>query len=78
MDCTDIADKDVGYAVGCLLQNLNINPRYFPLFFKDFVELPNGDRDVPGKDYYEIKDDSGLVVWRWRKTKPLIKPEDVL
>ena len=78
MDCSDIADKDIRYVIGYFLQDSDINPRYFPLVFKDFVELPDSSRCPPNQPYYEIKDDSGVVVWRWKNDKPLVKPIDVL
>ena len=78
MDCKGIEERFIRYAIGYILQDSRVNPRYFPLFFKDFVILPDGTEDVPNKDHYELKDDSGLVIWRWKNDKPLVSYIDVL
>ena len=73
MDLRNIDDEDVVFYASYILQDSYFNPSHFPLFFKDFVELPDGTYDKPGKDHYEIRDESGLVVWQWKNDKPLIK-----
>ena len=78
MDCRSIKDEEVNFYASYLLQDSRFNPTHFPLIFKTFVVLPDGERDVPGKGYYELKDESGLVVWRWKNEKSIIKFEDAL
>ena len=78
MDCRSIKDEDVDFYASYLAQDSRFNPTHFPLIFKTFVVLPDAERDVVAKDYYEIKDETGKVVWCWKNEKSLIKYEDVL
>ena len=78
MDCRELSDEDALYLVGYFYQDQDINPRYFPLVFKDYVELPDGSKAPPNQPYYELRDASGLIIWRWKNDKPLVKPIDIL
>ena len=78
MDCRDIAARDICYVIGYFLQDEDVNPKYFPLIFNDFVELPDGTKAPPNKDTYELYDEDGVLIWKWKNDKPLVKPIDIL
>ena len=78
MDCRSYREN-INHFISYAIQNEQLNPDYFPLFFDGYVVLPNGDCKPDNWKRYEIHTREGYLIWCWENDgRPLPKVYDVI